>query len=445
MPEQLAPHSTEAEEAVLGSLLINPDCLDDTSFLSARDFFLVRHGWIWDAIQAVASRSDAIDSLTVIAELRTRGQLDEIGGSAYITHLINSTPTFLNCETYARMVERAAIRRRLLAAATNMAKLALEENAELDDILTQSDAIYYGAVERHGAGEMVSAHELASRAFDRTEYLYNNRGKVLGLPSGLDPLDEYLGGYQRSRLYLLAARPGVGKTAFMLNNSVRHICGMLDRKAVVFSLEMNADQVYDRLVAVESGIDSNKIRNGTLDEREWASYAEYSGNIARWPLWIKDDPNITIARMRAMLRKHQRTHGLDLVVVDYLQLMSADRKENRVQEISFISRNLKILARELDVPVLAACQMNRAIESRSDHKPQLSDLRESGSLEMDADVVVFIYQTGSPENVKFFVAKNRDGNVGEFPASFRRETTHFETRVDRPALRPVYSNGRDED
>ncbi len=425
-PEKIAPHSAEAEEAVLGSVLINADALYDVAaFLSAADFFIVRNGWVWNAIAAIAGRNDAVDYLTVVDELRKRGQLDSVGGSAYLTYLVNNTPTHIHAETYARLVERAAIRRRLLAAASDIAQTALEENAEIDDLLTACDATYFGAVERRGANDLTTAQTLASRAFDRTEYLYHNRGKILGLPTGLESLDAYLGGYQKSRLYLLAARPGVGKTAFMLNNSVRTIAGRLDKKVVVLSLEMNEDQVYDRLAAAESGLDSEKIRNGNLNDREWALYTEATGNIGRWPLWVKDDPNVTVARMRALLRKHQRREGLDLVVVDYLQLMSADKKENRTQEISFISRNLKILARELNVPVVAACQMSRAVENRADHEPQLSDLRESGTLEQDADVVVFIYQCGSPENVKFKVGKNRDGNVGVFPAFFKKETTEF--------------------
>jgi replicative DNA helicase len=435
-PEKIAPHSVEGEEAVLGSILINPAALFEVAaFLQASDFFIVRNGWVWEAINAVHERGEAIDSLTVIQELRSRGQLDSVGGSAYITYLINNTPTHIHAETYGRIVERAAIRRRLLAAASDIAQTALEENAEINEVIDHAESTLFGVTERRLRKDMMPIRLAVSDYYDHVEYLYEHQDEPLGLPTGFTNLDQLLGGLQKGDLCIVAARPGVGKTSFMMsiarNASTR---AGKPTTIAVYSMEMSTEQLVQRLISAETGINSQRLRLGNLDEHEWGRFTEASAKLGNLRLFLDDTPAISVPQMRTKSRRLYREHGLDLVVVDYLQLMTAGvgRSENRVQEISYISRGLKELARELNVPVLAAAQLSRAVEQRQDKRPQLSDLRESGSIEQDSDVVMFIYRdelyneaTDRPNQADILIAKHRNGPTGVVTLYFRKEVTQF--------------------
>ncbi len=432
-PEKIAPHSIEAEEAVLGSILINPDALFEVaSFLMAEDFFIVRNGWVWGAIFAVHERNDAVDSLTVIDELRKRGQLDQVGGSAYITYLINNTPTHVHAETYGRIVERAAIRRRLLAAASEIAQTAIEENAEVGEIIDHAEATLYGVTERRISRSLTPIGVASSNFYDRVEKLAEKPGQTLGLPTGFHELDRITSGLCESTLNIIAARPGMGKTSLVLNIA-QNAMKACDARVAIFSLEMNETQLMRRFMAAETGIDGEKLKTGKLDQREWGLFTAATARVASLKLWIDDTPKVSLMQIRNKCRKLQRTSGLDLVIVDYLQLMKPERKlEVREQEVSGISQGLKELAREFRAPFLVAAQLNRAVEARRDKRPQLSDLRESGSIEADADVVMFIYRDDVVDEhstrhsqADIIVAKNRDGKPATATLFFKDELTRF--------------------
>jgi replicative DNA helicase len=433
-PDRMVPHSAEAEEAVLGSILINPEALFEVaSFLQAEDFFLVRNAWVWEAILRLHNRNEQIDYVTVVEELRQQERLEEISGPAYITYLINNTPSSIYAETYGRIVERAAIRRRMLGAASEIAQLAHDEEADIDAIIDQSESAIFAVSERRLRKELVPIRSAVLEYFDRVEYLYNQQIESLGVPSGFVDLDRLLGGFQKSDLIIVAGRPGMGKTSWLLTgalNAARHV----QARVAIFSMEMSNEQIVQRLISSETGISTHKLRLGKLEEEEWALFVEATGKLGDLQIFLDDTPALTPLQLRAKCRRLYSEHGLDLIIVDYLQLMSSGfgRNENRVQEISFISRNMKQIARELNVPVLAAAQLSRAVEQRQDKRPQLSDLRESGSIEQDADVVMFIYRdevynenTERPNQADVIVAKHRNGPTGSVSLYFRKELTQF--------------------
>lgn len=449
-PDRLGPSSVEAEEATLGSILVSPDVLLVViGFLRAADFFIVRNGWVYEAILAIHSRGDAIDTLTVIQELRNRGKLDDIGGSAYITYLVNNTPTHVHGETYARMVERAAIRRRLLSAATEIARTALEDDAEISDVIQHCEATIFGVTNGRLRSDLVSAAEIASALYDTTEYLYNNPNAIPGLPTGFKDLDAVLDGLQPGTLNLLAARPGFGKTSLALN--VATTAGKHGDATAFFSMEMSRAALMRRMIAADTGINSHKLRSGKLDEREWGLYTEATARIGNYPIHIDDTGATTPHQIAAKCRRIAREQGLALVVIDYLQLIARDgRSENATQDLSSISRSLKLLASELGIPILALSQLSRAVEGRQDKRPMLSDLRQSGALEQDADVVMFIYRedmynehSTRPNEADIIVAKQREGPTGVVSLYFRKEITAFaDMRRETLDLTRLGGNGR---
>jgi len=430
---RMAPHSVEAEEAVLGSILIDPEAIFRVSpFLRAEDFFIVKNGWVWDALMALHERREPIDFLTVCNELEARGQLAEVGGAAYISHLINVVPTAIHAEGYGRIVERASLRRKLLGAASDIAQLAYEENEDIDEVIDRAEQALFGVSERRIARELVPIAEVVRSYYDRIQYLYEHRGEPLGVPTGFIDLDKLLGGLQRSDLIIVAARPGVGKTSLLLSMGL-NAARRYHQRVAVFSLEMSAEQVVQRLISQETGIDSQRLRLGEVHEDEWDRFVKAASDLSDTLLYIDDTPSISALQLRTKARRLHAEHGLDLILVDYLQLMTGDvRSENRVQEISYISRALKALARELNVPVVAASQLSRAVEQRSDKRPVLSDLRESGSIEQDADVVMFIYrddvydpQTERKNIAEVIVAKHRNGPTGQVELFFRSQLAQF--------------------
>jgi replicative DNA helicase len=424
-PDTIAPHSAEAEEAVLGSILINPDAIFEVAaFLQASDFFIVRNAWIYEAINAVHDRGEAIDNLTVIQELRNRGQLESVGGSAYIAYLMNNTPTHIHAETYGHIVERAAIRRRLLTAASEIAQTALEENAEINEVIDRVESTLFSVTERRLRKDLIPVRQAVSEYFNRIEYLYTHQDEPLGLPTGFIDLDKLLGGLQRSDLCIVAARPGVGKTSFMLSIALNAARARPSKPTTIaiFSMEMSTEQLIQRFIAAETSINSQKLRLGNLDEREWGLFVEATGKLSNLRLFLDDTPAVSVPQIRTKCRRLYREHGLDLIIVDYLQLMSAGigRNENRVQEISYISRGLKELARELNVPLLSAAQLSRAVEQRQDKRPQLSDLRESGCLAGDT----LIYW---PERGCYIPIRKLAGQAGFCVSSLNTDTWKLET------------------
>jgi replicative DNA helicase len=432
-PERMTPSNVEAEEAVLGSILINPEALFDVAtFLKAEDFFLVKNGWVWDSIMALHERREPIDFLTVTDELERQGRLQEVGGPVYISQLMDTVPSSIHAEAYGRIVEQTALRRRLLGAASEVAQLAYDEKENIELVLDRAEQALFSVSERRLTRDVQPIKDIVTRYYDHIQELSERDDALLGVPTGFGLIDKLLGGLQRSDLIIVAGRPGMGKTGLMLNIALtaarRH-----RKRVALFSLEMSDEQLVGRLVAAETGIDSQRLRRGALTQSEWHLFAEATGRLGETMIFIDDTPSITPLQLRTKCRRLYAEYGLDLIVLDYLQLMSSDfRNDNRVQEISYISRQLKGLARELNIPVLAAAQLSRAVEQRQIKRPMLSDLRESGSIEQDADVVMFIYRdeyyneaTDKPNIAEINIAKHRNGPTDMVELYFKKELAQF--------------------
>lgn len=436
---QIVPHSREAEEAVIGAVMINPEAYYDVAqFLQAEDFYIHRHRWIWQAFTRLHEQRTPIDFLTVTEELDQMGQLGEIGGPAYLTVLINNVPSSLHAEAYGRVVEETAVRRRMLDAANLIAKVAYKEDAGIDDVMNEAEKAIFGVSEKRLTRDLQPIQQVLSDYYDRIDQL-NRRGEdTFGVPSGFLDLDRLLGGMQPSDFLIIAGRPGTGKTAFMLS-AAKNAAQTYKKHVAIFSLEMANEQLVQRLIAQETGIDTHHLRTGKLTEDEWPLFAHAIEVLGDTRMFLDDTPGLTPIQLRTKCRRLHMEFRLDLVIVDYLQLMSGGmRIENRVQEVSYISRNLKMLARELNVPVLAAAQLSRAIEQRADKEPQLSDLRESGSLEQDSDVVMFIHRPDMydrdntrPNIAEIKVAKHRNGPTGTIEMVFRNNLAKFENAATR--------------
>jgi len=435
----MVPHSREAEEAVIGAVLINPEAYYDVAqFLQPDDFYIHRNQWIWHAFVSLHDRNEAIDIVTVTEELDQQGHLADIGGAAYITKLINNVPSSLHAEAYGHRVEETAIRRRMISAANEIAKLAYEENLALDTVMDGSEKAVFNVSERRLTRDLQPIRTVLSDYFDRIEELSQRDDALVGVPTGFFDIDRMLGGLQPSDLLIIAGRPGMGKTGFLLS-ALKNAALTHKKHVAVFSLEMSNEQLVQRLIAQETGINSTKLRSGQLAADEWLLFTQAIEVLTDTHIFLDDTPALTPLQLRTKCRRLHLEYKLDLIVVDYLQLMTGDlRSNNRVQEVSDISRNLKILARELNVPVLAAAQLSRAVEQRSDKRPVLSDLRESGSLEQDADIVMFIYRpevyeedTAFQNLAEIIVAKHRNGPTGDVQLVFRKGLAKFENAATR--------------
>jgi len=419
--ERLPPHSVEAEEAVLGSLLIDPDAIFEVSnFLKADAFYRAQNRWIYESILSLSEQRVPLDVVTLIEELRRQERLEEIGGESSIINLLNAVPTSINVEAYGRMVEAAAIRRKLILAAGSIAKLAYNEAEDINVVLDRSEHTLFSISEQRTTRDLQPVRDIAAGYLERMELLRERGDEFIGIPTGFIELDRMLSGLNKSDLVIIAARPGMGKTALeiaiALNAARRY-----DKRVAMFNLEMSGEQLLQRMIAAETRIDSQRLRRGDLADHEWGIFLEALGRLSETRIYIDDTPSISPMQLRTKCRRLYAEHGLDLVMIDYLQLMQAEHpSSNRVQEVSEISRELKGLARELDVPVLAAAQLSRAVESRQNKRPQLSDLRDSGSIEQDADVVMFIYRddyynpdsSERPNIAEISVAKHRNGPTG---------------------------------
>jgi replicative DNA helicase len=432
------PHSREAEEAVVGSVLIAAD-LFPVLGLTAGQFYIHRLGMIWDAYARLEQRHMPIDFLTVAEELNDMGRLEEIGGPAYLTALLNQVPTTLHAEGYAEIIKAHAIRRTLLSAANEIARMAFDTSLDANDLLAQSDSALR-KVGQSAEQKISTSHEIAGEIYD--EMLERGKQLASGKPlvfdsiaTGLMDVDRLLdGGLQPERLYIVAGRPGQGKTSWMISTT-RHQVVKLGKRVAIFSLEMSKKQLMRRFLAQDAEINASKLTNGVLGPEDWEPFIKAVGRMGNSRLYLDDSPSLTPTSLRAKCHQLERTYGLDLVVVDYLQLMGAGggmRFQNREQEVAYCSRELKLLARELGIPVLAAAQLSRASEVRADHEPQLSDLRESGAIENDADAVTFIWRPDQSVNIsRFKVGKNRDGQTGIADLLFNAPLTRFESVTTR--------------
>lgn len=417
-PSRTVLYDADAEQAVLGSVFINPDAYFDlAAFLRPEDFYLIKNRWVWDAFAFLNDQRLPIDILTVSKELERRSQLDEAGGVAYLTQLINTVPTSLHAEAYGRIVQRNAMRRNLLEAATKIAKLAYEEARDLQEVVNEAEATVFAVSEQRLNKDLKPISEVLRDYYAQVEYRLEHQGELFGVPTGFVDLDRVLGGLQKSDLLIIAGRPGSGKTGFMLT-AAKNAAQLHRKRVAIFSLEMGNEQLVQRLMSQETGIDAQRLRLGQLRDDELPLFSEATHALSDIPVYLDDTPALSPLQLRAKCRRLQQEYGLDLVIVDYLQLMQGDgrKQDNRVQEVSQISRGLKQLARELNIPVLAGAQLSRAVEQRAgDKRPILSDLRESGSLEQDADIVMFIHRA-DPEKepgrqgiAEIIVAKHRNG------------------------------------
>ena len=444
-PSQGLPFSREAEEAVLGAILVNPEVYYDVAhFLAAEDFYIHRNRWIWEAFAGLHDQRRPVDLLTVSEELERQSRLAEVGGPAYLTALINSVPTSLHAEAYGRLVEESATRRRLLEAANQVARLAYQSDTLVEEVVNEAEKAIFAVSERRLTHELQPIKQVLSEYYDRVDYLARHRDETVGVPTGFIDLDRLLAGMQPSDLLIIAGRPGQGKSGFCIS-AAKNASQIHKKHVAMFSLEMSNEQLVQRLVAQETAIDSQRLRMGDIQDEEWPLFTQAVSTLSNTYIYLDDTPAITPLQLRTKCRRLHMEVGLDLVVVDYLQLMTGDtRMDNRVQEVSYISRNLKVLARELKVPVLAAAQLSRAVEQRADKRPVLSDLRESGSLEQDADVVMFIYRPDQYESdtlkqniAEIIIAKHRNGPVGSVELVFRKPLAKFENAARRDTPVPA--------
>lgn len=427
------PYNIEAEEAVLGSLMLDGDAMSRiVSFLGRDDFYREKHQWIFDTLLALHARNEPPDAVTISDELERRDKLDDVGGRAAVSELMRRVPTAIHVEHYARIVERNAVLRRLVGASERIARLAYEENEQdVADLIERAERELF-AVSQHRLNKaMVPLRDILGDFYEQVESLYMNRGQV-GLQTGFTDLDRLLGGLQAGDLLILAARPSVGKSAFALGIA-ESAAVKYGARVAFFTLEMGVEQIAQRLISSQTGIDAQRLRVGPIYEEDLERVGFSLEVLGKTQFFVDESPALTPLEMRTKLRRVISEYGLDLVVVDYLQLMSGtSRGENRVQEISYISRALKELARELKLPILALSQLSRGVESRQNKRPLLSDLRESGSLEQDADVVMFIYRdevydpnTDRPNIAEIIVSKHRNGPTGSVDLRFTKENAKF--------------------
>jgi replicative DNA helicase len=430
--DRLPPHNLEAEQSVLGSLLIDRDAvIRIASYVKSSDFYRAAHGLIYEAILTLYNKREPTDLITLVDELRRTAKLDDAGGETYLTELIAAVPTAVHVEYYGRIVERTATLRRLISAGTEIVDIGYTEAMDIEQALDGAEKAIFAVSQKRSTRDFRSIGEILEEYFDRLDTLQQNKGAIVGVPTGFADLDKLTGGLQRSDLIIVAARPAVGKSSLGLgmafNAAVRY-----GKTVGLFVLEMSAEQIVQRMLSMETGIDSHRLRMGYIDDSEWSSVTRAFGRLAEANIFIDDTASANIMEVRSKSRRLHAERGLDLLIIDYLQLMTATRADNRVQEISQISRALKGLARELDVPVVALAQLSRAVETRQSKVPMLSDLRESGSIEQDADIVAFIYRedvydpdTDRKGIADLIVAKHRNGPVGTVHLRFFDRTARF--------------------
>jgi replicative DNA helicase len=433
---RIPPQNIEAEASLLGAILIDSDAIVKVAdIVNIEDFYDERHQRIYDAITRLYEKHSPIDVLTLSDQLKGTGMLDIVGGGAYLTELTNFVPTATHVEQYAQIVSQKALRRRLIKASTEISTLGYDEARSLQETIEDAESRLFEVSQRHVKQDVLSLETVLGESFDRLDELHKDKGKIRGVPTSYKDLDDKLAGLQPSDLIILAARPSMGKTALALNIA-HNVAIKAELPVLIFSLEMSKEQLVDRLLAMESGVDAWALRTGNLTDSDFEKIGQAMGTLSEAQIFIDDTPGITVSDLRTKARREAHTRPLGLVIVDYLQLMSGGSRyggeANRVQEISEISRGLKGVARELNVPVLALSQLSRSVENRSPQIPQLADLRESGSIEQDADVVAFIYRedyynpdTDRRNITDILIKKHRNGPTGGVELYFDREKQRF--------------------
>lgn len=426
------PQSVDVEASLLGSILIDPDAIVKVAdVVKSIDFYDERHRFIYEACLRLYEQGSPIDIITLSEDLKTAGELSTIGGPAYLTQLTNTVPTATHAEQYAGIVATKSIRRRLIAASNEIAQIGFDEKRSIAELVEEAETRLFEVSQRHVKNDIISMEDILADSFERLDGLHKDKGAIRGVPTGYRDMDNMLAGFQRSDLIILAARPSMGKTALSLNFA-QNVAVQSGFSVLMFSLEMSKEQLVDRLLASEAGVNSWNLRTGNLSDTDFEKIGQAMGTLSEAKFYIDDTPGISVSELRTKARREAHKHPLGLIVVDYLQLMSGGAKfsgsDNRVQEISEISRGLKGIARELNVPILALSQLSRSVESRSPQIPQLADLRESGSIEQDADVVMFIYredyynpESDRPNIMDVLIRKHRNGPTGKVELYFDRE------------------------
>lgn len=424
---RIPPHSVDAEESVLGALLLDRDAVIAVAeFLDPSDFYDERHREIFECALKLYEERIPIDVLTVAEALKKRKALKKVGGASYLAEIANKVPTAAHVEHYGKIVKDAATKRLLMTAASKLVDLSLDESLVAEELLDRAESEVFALTQKHLAQVFTPVRDALAESFDRLDELHKQAEGLRGLSTGFRDIDDTLAGLQKSNLIILAARPGVGKTSLALNIA-QYLSVEQKRTVGFFSLEMSKEELVDRLLVAQADIDAWRLKTGKLSEEDFTALSNAMGELAEAPLYIDDTPALSILQMRTKARRLQVEKGVELLIVDYLQLARSRQLENRVQEVSEISQGLKNLARELKIPVLAVSQLSRAVEQRGSKRPQLADLRESGSIEQDADVVMFIWREDEEDvnNVQLDVAKHRNGPLRSIKLRFRGDRIRF--------------------
>ena len=433
--KRVLPHSLEAEQSVIGSMLMGREAIMAASeILTSDDFYQHQYGVIFDAMVELFNEGKPVDLVKLQDRLKEKDVPPEVSSLDFVRDIITMVPTSANVKSYANIVSEKAVLRRLIKTTEEIANACYAGKEPLENILADTEKSVFDLLQNKGGQEFVPIKQVAINVLEKIEDAYRSQGTVTGIPSGFIDLDYKLSGFQPSDFILIAARPSMGKTAFVLN-VVDYVSVRKNLPCMVFSLEMSKEQLVNRMLSMESNVDAQKLRTGTLTDADWDAVVEGVGVIGNSKLIIDDTPGISITELRSKCRKMKLEYGLSLVIIDYLQLMSGSKKggsDNRQQEISEISRSLKAIARELHAPVIALSQLSRACETRTDHRPMLSDLRESGAIEQDADVVMFLYRddyynkdTEHPNEAEVIIAKQRNGPIGTVNLIWKPEYTKF--------------------
>jgi len=430
---RIPPNNLEAEQSVIGAMLLDKNAISTAAeMLRSEDFYKEAHGKIFDTVLELFEKDEPVDLVTLVDSLRMKGILDAIGGVTYLSNLASSVPTTANIKYYALIVEDKSTLRRLIKSSSEIMDKCYTASEEVPVILEKAEKDIFDISQKAMTHDFEPMGRILERGFNEIEKLYKSKGAITGVPSGFPDLDRKTSGFQKGDLVLIAARPSMGKTAFALNMA-QYAAIRKGSSVAIFSLEMSKEQLAQRMLCAEASIDMLKLRTGNLDDDDWVKLARSAGPLASAKLFIDDTPAISPTEMRSKCRRLKIEHGLDIIIVDYLQLMQGrTRTENRQQEVSDISRSLKAMAKEMDTPVIALSQLSRAPEARADHRPMLSDLRESGSIEQDADIVCFLYrdeyynkETDKKNMAEVIISKQRNGPTGTVELGFIGQYTKF--------------------
>ena len=430
---RVPPHNIDAEQSVLGAMLLDRNAIAEvTDILNGSEFYRESHNQLFNAIVEIYDRDEPVDMVTLVDFLRSKGLLESVGGVSYMSNLVNSVPTTANVKYYAKIVAEKYILRRMILSSSEIIEKCYAEQDDVQDVMSQAEKSIFDISQNKSHKDFEQLNTIIVRSFDEFERLYKNKGDITGLTSGFTDVDRRTSGFQKSDFVLVAARPSMGKTAFMLNISLAPALRM-NKSVAIFSLEMSKEQLVNRMICSEAYVDAQKLRVGDIDDEDWVKLAKAAGPLSNANIYIDDTPGISLSELRSKCRRLKIEKGLDMILIDYLQLMTAGKNiDNRQQEVSEISRSLKALAKEMNAPVIALSQLSRAPEARADHRPILSDLRESGSIEQDADVVIFLYRdeyynkdTEKKNIAEVIIAKQRNGPTGTIELAWLGQYTKF--------------------